>query len=215
MKKELDNQLCKKYPNLYRDRHGRPDHTLMCWGFACHDGWYTLIDVLSELLTKHSAETNATQVKEKFGGLRFYLNSHDDYTIALTTMAEKLSFHICEICGAPGSSRNIEGWSSTRCEEHAEGYPGHDDPVVVIDVALGAAWSRLIAILKNSADWYAKQNDLSKVDFKVSKDNGQLKITWPGDNLRIIGMVDMIEHYANRIDAHSGQIHALKNNDQA
>lgn len=44
MKKELDEQLCKKYPKIFRDRHAPMTKTAMCWGFDCGDGWYNIID---------------------------------------------------------------------------------------------------------------------------------------------------------------------------
>lgn len=59
----------------------------------------------------------ATQVKEKFGGLRFYINGGDDEIDAAITFAEMLSERTCEVCGAPGKQRG-GGWISTRCDEH-------------------------------------------------------------------------------------------------
>lgn len=41
MKKELDNALCKKYPEIFRDRNGDMKNTCMVWGFP-GDGWYNL-----------------------------------------------------------------------------------------------------------------------------------------------------------------------------
>ena len=40
MKQELDEALCRDFPNLFRDRHGNMMTTCMCWGFECGDGWY-------------------------------------------------------------------------------------------------------------------------------------------------------------------------------
>ena len=47
MNKELDNKLCKKFPNLYADRCETMNKTAMCWGFEHGDGWYDLIYNLS------------------------------------------------------------------------------------------------------------------------------------------------------------------------
>ena len=49
----------------------------MCWGFSCGDGWYLLIDRLCSSLqwdtdTNKYPQVVATQVKEKYGTLRFY-----------------------------------------------------------------------------------------------------------------------------------------------
>ena len=46
MTPEHDDYLCTTYPLLFKDRHGSPSKTLMCWGFACGDGWYSILDVL-------------------------------------------------------------------------------------------------------------------------------------------------------------------------
>jgi hypothetical protein len=46
MRKELDEALCAKYPEIFRDRNGDMRTTAMCWGFECGDGWYNIIDGL-------------------------------------------------------------------------------------------------------------------------------------------------------------------------
>jgi hypothetical protein len=50
MRKELDDALCADYPEIFRDRRAPMNQTLMCWGFACGDGWYPLIDKLCKHL---------------------------------------------------------------------------------------------------------------------------------------------------------------------
>lgn len=59
----------------------------------------------------------ATQVKEKFGGLRFYYNGGDEFIEGLVQMAEEFSYKICEKCGNAGKLRN-KGWIRTLCDEH-------------------------------------------------------------------------------------------------
>jgi hypothetical protein len=59
----------------------------------------------------------ATQVKEKFGTLRFYYYGGDDIVAAFVNMAESMSSVMCEECGAPGHSRDNE-WIKTLCDEH-------------------------------------------------------------------------------------------------
>ena len=48
MREELDKQLCEKYPLMFKDRHGDPMDTLMCWGFEHGDGWYQIINNLCD-----------------------------------------------------------------------------------------------------------------------------------------------------------------------
>lgn len=59
----------------------------------------------------------ATQVKEKFGTLRFYHNGGDDMIDGMVYMAEEMSSRTCEVCGNPGKTSG-SGWLKTTCEEH-------------------------------------------------------------------------------------------------
>jgi hypothetical protein len=60
----------------------------------------------------------AVQVKEKFGGLRFYVQAATDKHYNYISFAESMSYHTCEECGAPGT-RYTDGWHSTLCNIHA------------------------------------------------------------------------------------------------
>ena len=62
----------------------------------------------------------AEQVKEKFGGLRFYYDYGDDFIAGLVEMAEIWAEHTCEVCGSPGKPRNDLSWVRTLCAEHYE-----------------------------------------------------------------------------------------------
>lgn len=118
MSPELDKILCTKYPKIFTGRSRE------FWGFECGDGWFNLIDGLCEKIQKEvdsgtEPQVVAQQVKEKFGGLRFYVGSASDKVFDLIEFAEKLSYTICDVCGKPGTTEgNSRGWVSTRCEEH-------------------------------------------------------------------------------------------------
>jgi hypothetical protein len=60
----------------------------------------------------------AVQVKEKFGGLRFYYDGGDEYIHGLVAMAESMSYVTCEVCGSPGRVYT-DGWHATLCDKHA------------------------------------------------------------------------------------------------
>jgi len=126
MKKELDEALCRKYPALFKDRHGNIRETLMCWGFECGDGWYHLIDTLCASLMwdgrdfehNHVRQDPPTvvQVKEKFGGLCFYIGGGTDEDYAKISLAGRLSYQICENCSTMADvSQTKGGWIITRC----------------------------------------------------------------------------------------------------
>lgn len=122
MKDKLDEALVKDFPNLYRDRHTDMMTTCMCWGFP-GDGWEPLIRKLSAKLEKlildlpedDRKECCASQVKEKFGTLRFYMSSSNKEMEALIDEAEAESAVTCEHCSAPGKLRQ-RSWWLTLCD---------------------------------------------------------------------------------------------------
>jgi len=114
MTKELEEQLYKKYPNLFIQRRWSIQESAMGWGFQCDDGWYELIDVLC---SKLSSNVEATTVKEKFGGLRFYINNGTDKDYELIFQAQRDSYRICESCGSTNQVKQTKGWISTLCKK--------------------------------------------------------------------------------------------------
>jgi len=127
MSPEKDAELYRKYPMLYNQRNGDMKETCMCWGFECQNGWYDLIDELSAKLEAinqtlpEGEKIVAAQVKEKFSGLRFYIdlvqNSISEKVYELIGEAEKKSYTICEQCGKPGKQFVENNWVSTVCPE--------------------------------------------------------------------------------------------------
>jgi hypothetical protein len=112
--------LLDRYPKLYQGYNFPMTVTCMCWGFDTGDGWFKLIDKLSAGITaldeKNGTQTIAVQVKEKFGGLRYYIESGSDAIHDLIDKAEDESFRTCEQCGKPGGLRG-GGWVSTTCDK--------------------------------------------------------------------------------------------------
>jgi hypothetical protein len=87
------------------------------------DGWFNLIYDLSEEITKLDPECQAAQVKEKFGGLRFYIGARPKEIWNLIAKYENESWKICESCG---SSENVKrtsgGWVHSFCNNCTEEY---------------------------------------------------------------------------------------------
>jgi hypothetical protein len=127
MKKELDDKLCKEFPLLYSDRHASMQETCMCWGFCCGDGWFDLIYRLSQKLEAiignmpedQQKHHRVSQVKEKFGTLRFYMRGETKEMSDLIREAHKESARTCEECGCVGSLYT-DGWWNTLCEKCAK-----------------------------------------------------------------------------------------------
>lgn len=116
MNRELEAKLVKKYPEIFKNIYGDPKQTCMCFGIECGDGWYDLLDRTCEALSKIEPVPVAEQIKEKYGGLRFYVGSATDEQFQIIDAAETESYEICERCGAPGRPRG-KGWITTLCDE--------------------------------------------------------------------------------------------------
>ena len=128
MRKELEDKLYEDYPKIFKQKDDHMTNTCMCWGICVGDGWYDIIDCLCERIQHHCDWVNgknpdkdkfqveAIQVKEKFGGLRFYTNYEDDHISGLINMAYAMADRTCEDCGMPGQLRD-SGWLKTLCDE--------------------------------------------------------------------------------------------------
>jgi hypothetical protein len=120
MNKLNQDKLLNDFPELYKQYYLPMSETCMCWGFDCGDGWFDLIYKLSTNISKIDPTCEAVQVKEKFGGLRFYISKGNNELYELINNAEKESFKTCEICGNPGILYNKDNWMIIRCEDHKE-----------------------------------------------------------------------------------------------
>lgn len=100
---------------FYTDREPIKDAGFFCIG----NGWLGVVKSLIEDLIELEWDKQICQVKEKFGGLRFYINSGSDEIYKKIFEAEIKSNGICEKCGEPGKSIS-GGWIVTLCESHAE-----------------------------------------------------------------------------------------------
>lgn len=93
-----------------------------------YKGWLSSDEYIQEALAKGTRDAVTpvpqvvvSQVKEKFGTLRFYYNGGDDIIDGMVRMAEAMSAVTCEECGAPGRQRS-DGWIRTLCDHHEEEY---------------------------------------------------------------------------------------------
>lgn len=127
MNTENTERIINECPSLFASMHtGDGDHFYpINFGFECGDGW---ADILVELcqkinahlktLPKEEAESFVvTQVKEKYGTLRFYVSYYNDVIEEFIVEAEKKSAQVCEQCGKTGSIRG-HAWLYTACDEH-------------------------------------------------------------------------------------------------
>ena len=88
--------------------------------FVVGSGWNLIIKNLIQDLIRLGWNKEVIQVKEKFGGLRFYINEGTDEIHQRIGQAELESMKTCEITGRPGKLRNDIGWYRTLCDEEYE-----------------------------------------------------------------------------------------------
>jgi len=129
---EFAAMMEERYPSMFEGSYG---------GFAIGPGWWTIVERLCANIQSHERGTNKArklllesnpynipipdevstvvvqQIKEKFGGLRFYHVGGDSMIDGMITMAEAWAAHTCEECGEPGKFRT-GGWFKTLCDEH-------------------------------------------------------------------------------------------------
>jgi hypothetical protein len=115
--------LCGLLTYDYRSAKSRYDHLLETGVGNVLYGTKTVTqEALDEAKTKLDEETLkvpvASQVKEKFGGLRFYVQAATDKHYQYISFAESMSYRTCEECGAPGKTYT-DGWHTTLCDIHA------------------------------------------------------------------------------------------------
>ena len=137
MSPDLRNKLIEGFPNLYRERPGRADLNhpgVVRWGFDVEDGWYDIIYRLSQTLEamilalpdvileglyptpERREEFYAAQVKEKFGGLRFYMKRCTNEMRAAISQAEEEAKATCIYCGEPGTTKDGFQWHGPSCD---------------------------------------------------------------------------------------------------
>jgi len=126
---KFSKKMEERFPLMFAGKYG---------GFAVGKGWYPILEALCANIQNHidwSVKNNqwdiennkeprkivpqveVEQIKEKFGGLRFYYQGGDEQIHGMVRMAEAWADASCEECGAPGKSRN-GGWIRTLCDLH-------------------------------------------------------------------------------------------------
>lgn len=132
----FSKRMEETYPKMFAESYG---------GFAVSQGWWPIIEKLCANIQSHTDWKNSTrerllndnqynqtipeevqqvvvnQIKEKFGGLRFYYSGGDEQVSGMVSMAESWAGVACEECGAIGKRRS-GGWIRTLCDVHEAEY---------------------------------------------------------------------------------------------
>jgi hypothetical protein len=130
MQKELEQRLIERWPTWF-NTGGDIRQTAMPRGFCNGDGWFDILwrlcgdlePLVAEFEQEAGHQFEVLQVKEKFGGLRFYVNCRNDAIRQRILAAQEESFHTCEVCGQPGELRE-DRLIKTLCDEHNASAPG-------------------------------------------------------------------------------------------
>ena len=90
------------------------------------DGWLPLVENAKTIIAKYNKEhpdlvppLEFTQIKEKWGGLRLYLNMYfPDIEYQIHELEDK-SYDICEHCGCDKNVKTewTHGWVMTLCDD--------------------------------------------------------------------------------------------------
>ena len=129
---EFVNKLETDFPVMFENAYG---------GVCTGPGWWPIIRSLCSIIDNHIKnvehsrkwhiengedekfwpelveQVTVAQIKEKFGGLRFYYDGGDEFIRGAVHMAEYIADQTCEECGAPGKRRS-GGWIRTLCDVH-------------------------------------------------------------------------------------------------
>lgn len=128
MSEDFSTKMETQYPKMFPNQYG---------GFAVGEGWYPILEALCSMIQSHidwkqeqkekygrgdgCPQVIVEQIKEKFGGLRFYYQGGDDVIDGMVRMAEVWVGRTCEQCGERGTRRS-GGWIRTLCDTHEAEY---------------------------------------------------------------------------------------------
>jgi hypothetical protein len=114
----FSKRMEERFPEMFSQPYG---------GFDVDKGWWPIIESLCDNIQHHLNWKNkeskivpqvvVAQIKEKFGGLRFYYDGGDDTIRGMVRMAEAWADAVCEDCGAP-ATKKTSGWIKNVCNVH-------------------------------------------------------------------------------------------------
>jgi hypothetical protein len=165
MRKELDEKLCAKYPEIFRDRNAPMTHTCMCWGFDCGDGWYNIIDALCANIKAHVDNHNRNvQSNIKYQKIRdAALNG--DWSLFNEDYERLYPSSLID---------NTKYWTEEKAKEHRE--------------------QMMKDLISDIPDWFKDTGYMeSPVAVQVKEKYGTLRFYYDGGDRYIDGLANMAE----------------------
>jgi hypothetical protein len=125
-------QLIVKYPKIFKQYEGNPG--MVNW-LDLPSGWVPIIDMLCNSIQNYvdnfvrytkdgqyrPQQVTCVQMKEKFGGLRFYTDGNDEHVDGMIYMAEVMAYNTCQDCSSQEDIGRTQGWITTLCRNCAIG----------------------------------------------------------------------------------------------
>jgi len=216
---ELEELLLDRYAPIFSGLHKRVWRDVPGSAFGCGDGWFQIIDCLCGEISHYTANpkvppVSAVQVKEKFGTLRFRYRGGDAFVEGLVRMAEGVSEHVCELCGAPGG-RTAEGSISTFCRGQGS------SPEFVLPQDVGRAstrfqlptqprnpgWRHLVRAFEETVDFNIRHTNIPHFAVDAVIETEALTLRRVGGDVRdgAQGMLRMVEAFSLRCDQRTGR----------
>ena len=123
MKQGFEDELTKFIETLSPQAQGLFEDfgfglTTECWSNIPR-GWEAIIREAVEAIAVVDPLTKIKQIKDKFGGLRLYVNSNDasGRVDVIISLAEESSYRFCEWCsGKSAKQKQIKGFYHTLCD---------------------------------------------------------------------------------------------------
>jgi hypothetical protein len=126
-------ELIQKYPKIFEPYNGNPNG--INW-YGVPEGWLPIIDKLCGCMQHYidyhvrytkdghvkPQQVRCSQMKEKFGGLRFYTDGHDEVVEGMIKMAEHLCDITCQDCGSEEDLGITSGWITVLCKKCVIGH---------------------------------------------------------------------------------------------
>ncbi len=248
MDRVLSEALARKWPKVFRRSSLPPSQSLLCFGVECGDGWAGIVDAVCEILQSRADEQGrdvaaAVQIKEKFGGLRFYADGGDRVDDLVTgVLAAEFSRRVCEVTGWPGRPcvdaeyrqihRTLSPAEARRqgyvpLEQRSEHRPllpalgltpeglreRHAD-LLVGQVDVPRGWVDLAdAVLAALVD--IDDHPIVQVRFVVEEGGRLLIVTDASDDARVVAAVAWAAAMSTRIDRETGVVSMIPSMDKS
>ena len=108
-------------PELSESIYKRLAENVPEFAISVPDGWKDLVNRADAGLATIVPDYTILQIKEKFGGLRYYVSGitadMQSKVREVLDEYERMSFYICEVCGEQGNMTST-GWIRTLCDLH-------------------------------------------------------------------------------------------------